>query len=123
MLRRSGKPHGFDQQIVYFFAYPFLSVLMISPIALLSYCVRFGEYPYLTRFIFFACGAADRTYEWRLKGGRIAWHSRYATRSEVPMLFLGHGLQPRQVALALLLLMVFTLSGAALHGYFELRRM
>ena len=39
------------------------------------------------------------------------------------MLFLGRGLQPRQVALALLLLMVFTLSGAALHGYVVLRRM
>lgn len=41
----------------------------------------------------------------------------------VAMLFLGHGLQPQQVALSLLLLMVFTLSGAALHGYIVLRRM
>ena len=41
----------------------------------------------------------------------------------VAMLFLGHGLQPQQVAFALLLLMVFTLSGAALHGYMMLRRM
>jgi len=41
----------------------------------------------------------------------------------VAMLFLGQGLQPRQVAVALLLLMVFTLSGAALHGYMVLRRM
>ena len=41
----------------------------------------------------------------------------------VAMLFLGQGLQPQQVALALLVLMVFTLSGAALHGYIVLRRM
>jgi uncharacterized membrane protein len=39
------------------------------------------------------------------------------------MLFLGQALKPQQVALALLLLMVFTLSGAALHGYIVLRRM
>ena len=41
----------------------------------------------------------------------------------VAMLFLGQDLQPQQVALSLLLLMVFTLSGAALHGYIVLRRM
>lgn len=41
----------------------------------------------------------------------------------VAMLILGQGLQPRQLALALLLLMVFMLSGAALHGYMVLRRM
>lgn len=41
----------------------------------------------------------------------------------VAMLFLGQGLQPKQVALALLLLMVFTLSGAALHGYLLLKRL
>ncbi len=41
----------------------------------------------------------------------------------VAMLFLGQGLQPQQVALVLLLLMVFTVSGAALHGYIVLRRM
>ena len=41
----------------------------------------------------------------------------------IAMLFLGKDLQPQQVALALLLLMIFTLSGAALHGYMVLRRM
>ena len=41
----------------------------------------------------------------------------------VAMLFLGQHLQPQQVALSLLLLMVFTLSGVALHGYIVLRRM
>ena len=41
----------------------------------------------------------------------------------VATLFLGQGLQPQQVALILLLLMIFTLSGAALHGYIVLRRM
>lgn len=41
----------------------------------------------------------------------------------VAMLILGQGLQPQQVALSLLLLMVSTLSGAALHGYIVLRRM
>ena len=41
----------------------------------------------------------------------------------VAMLFLGQGLQPQQVAMSLLVLMVFTLSGAALHGYIVLRRM
>jgi len=39
------------------------------------------------------------------------------------MLFLGQGLTPRQVVLTLLLLMIFTLSGAALHGYIVLRKM
>ena len=39
------------------------------------------------------------------------------------MLFLGQGLPPRQVALTLLLLMIFTLSGAALHGFMALRKM
>jgi hypothetical protein len=43
--------------------------------------------------------------------------------ASVAMLFLGQDLQPQQVALSLLLLMVFTLSGAALHGYIVLRRM
>ena len=41
----------------------------------------------------------------------------------VAMLFLGQGLQPWEVAISLLVLMVFTLSGAALHGYIMLRRM
>ena len=41
----------------------------------------------------------------------------------IAMLFLAQRLQPRDVALALLLLMVFSLSGAAVHGYVVLRRM
>ena len=41
----------------------------------------------------------------------------------VAMLILGRDLQPRKLAVSLLLLMVFTLSGAALHGYIVLRRM
>ena len=39
------------------------------------------------------------------------------------MLFLGQHLQPNQVGMALFVLMVFTLSCAALHGYIVLRRM
>lgn len=39
------------------------------------------------------------------------------------MLFLGQHLQPNQVGVALFVLMVFTLSGAALHGYIVLRKM
>ena len=39
------------------------------------------------------------------------------------MLVLGQGLQPRQVALTLFLLMFFSLLGAALHGYSVLRKM
>ena len=45
------------------------------------------------------------------------------TLGSVAMLFLGQRLQPMQVVLPLLLLMIFTLSGAALHGYIVLRRM
>ena len=41
----------------------------------------------------------------------------------VVLLFLGQGLQPRQVALTLFLLMCFSLLAAALHGYAVLRKM
>ena len=45
------------------------------------------------------------------------------TLGSVAMLFLGQHLQPNHVVLPLLLLMVFTLSAAALHGYIVLRKM
>ena len=45
------------------------------------------------------------------------------TLGSLAMLFLGHHLNPTHVVLPLLVLMVFTLSGAALHGYVVLRRM
>ena len=41
----------------------------------------------------------------------------------VAMLFLGQRLQPMQVIMSLLFLMIFTLSGAALHSYIALRKM
>lgn len=45
------------------------------------------------------------------------------TLGSIAMLFLGQHLNPVQVVLPLLLLMIFTLSGTALHGYIVLRRM
>ena len=45
------------------------------------------------------------------------------TLGSVAMLFLGQHLQPSQVILPLFLLMVFTLSGATLHGYIVLRKL
>ena len=45
------------------------------------------------------------------------------TLGSVAMLLLGQGLTRLQVVVPLLLLMLFTLSGAALHGYIVLRRM
>jgi uncharacterized membrane protein len=59
----------------------------------------------------------------RLSGIDLLLAGALISLGSVAMLFLGQGLQPRQVAVALLLLMVFTLSGAALHGYMVLRRM
>jgi uncharacterized membrane protein len=59
----------------------------------------------------------------RLSGIDLFIAGALISLGSVAMLFLGQGLQPQQVALALLLLMVFTLSGAALHGYIVLRRM
>jgi uncharacterized membrane protein len=59
----------------------------------------------------------------RLSGIDLLLAGALISLGSVVMLFLGQGLQPQQVALALLLLMVVTLSGAALHGYIMLRRM
>ena len=59
----------------------------------------------------------------RLSGIDLLIAGALISLGSVAMLFLGHGLQPQQVALALLLLMVFTLSGVALHGYILLRKM
>ena len=59
----------------------------------------------------------------RLSGIDLLIAGALISLGSVAMLFLGQGLQPQQVALVLLLLMVFTLSGAALHGYIVLRRM
>jgi uncharacterized membrane protein len=59
----------------------------------------------------------------RLSGIDLLLAGALISLGSVAMLFLGQGLQPQQVVLVLLLLMVFTLSGAALHGYMVLRRM
>jgi len=59
----------------------------------------------------------------RLSGIDLLIAGALISIGSVAMLFLGQGLQPQQVALVLFLLMVFTLSGAALHGYLVLRRM
>ena len=59
----------------------------------------------------------------RLSGIDLLIAGTLISLGSLAMLFLGRGLQPRQVALALLLLMIFTLSGAALHGYVVLRKM
>ena len=59
----------------------------------------------------------------RLSGIDLLIAGALLSLGSVAMLFLSHGLQPQQVALALLLLMVFTVSGAVLHGFIVLRRM
>jgi len=58
---------------------------------------------------------------WRMRfaNGRCAHNFGIS----LAMVFLAQGLQPSQIVLPLLFLMVFTLSGAALHGYLVLRRM
>jgi len=43
--------------------------------------------------------------------------------SSLMMLELAQAWQPRHVAITLLLVMVFSLTGATLHGYLVLRRM
>lgn len=45
------------------------------------------------------------------------------TLGSVTMLFMGQGLPRVQIVLPLLLLMIFTLSGAAIHAYVVLRKM
>ena len=59
----------------------------------------------------------------RVSGVDLLIAGALITLGSVAMLILGQHLQPAQVVLPLFLLMVFTLSGAALHGYFVLRRM
>jgi len=59
----------------------------------------------------------------RISGIDVLIAGTLISLGSVAMLFLGQHLQPRQVALALLLLTVFTLSGAAVHGYIALRKM
>ena len=59
----------------------------------------------------------------RMSGVDLLIAGALISLGSVAMLILGQDLQPQQVALSLLLLMVFTLSGAALHGYIVLRRM
>ena len=44
------------------------------------------------------------------------------TLGSIAMLFLGQHLQPSQVIMPLFLLMIFTLSGAAIHGYLVLSK-
>ena len=59
----------------------------------------------------------------RIQGLDLLIAGALITFGSVAMLFLGQRLQPHQVVLPLLLLMIFTLSGTALHGYIVLRRM
>ena len=59
----------------------------------------------------------------RIHGRDLLIAGSLITLGSVAMLFLGQRLQPFQAVLSLLLLMVFALSGAALHGYMVLRRM
>lgn len=59
----------------------------------------------------------------RISGLDLLIAGALITLGSVAMAFLGQRLEPLQVVLALLLLMVFTLLGAALHGYIVLRRM
>lgn len=59
----------------------------------------------------------------RVQGRDLLIAGALITIGSVAMLFLGQRLQPDQVVLPLLLLMIFTLSGAALHAYIVLRRM
>jgi uncharacterized membrane protein len=58
----------------------------------------------------------------RISGRDLLIAGALITLGSIAMLFVGQGLQPSHVALVLLLLMVFTLSGAALHGYVVLKR-
>ena len=59
----------------------------------------------------------------RIQGLDLLIAGALITLGSVVMLFLGQQLQPDQVVRPLLLLMIFTLSGAAVHTYFALRRM
>lgn len=59
----------------------------------------------------------------RISGCDLLIAGTLISLGSVAMLFLGQGLQTRQVALTLFLLTVLSLSGAALHGYVVLRRM
>lgn len=59
----------------------------------------------------------------RISGCDLLIAGTLISLGSVVMLFLGQGLQTRQVALTLFLLTVLSLSGAALHGYVVLRRM
>ena len=59
----------------------------------------------------------------RISGVDLLLAGVLITLGSVAMLFLGQHLHPNQVVIPLFLLMVFTLSGAAIHGYIVLRRM
>lgn len=59
----------------------------------------------------------------RIQGLDLLIAGALMTLGSVAMLFLGQGLSRQQVVVPLFLLMVFTLSGAAIHGYIALRRM
>jgi uncharacterized membrane protein len=59
----------------------------------------------------------------RISGMDLLIAGMLITLGSVVMLVLGQHLQPLQVVLPLFFLMIFTLSGAALHGYVVLRRM
>ena len=58
-----------------------------------------------------------------IQGRDLLMAGALITLGSVAMLFLGQGLSRLKIVLPLLILMVFTLSGAALHGYIALRRM
>lgn len=59
----------------------------------------------------------------RISGVHLLLAGVLITLGSVAMFFLGQHLQPSQVIMPLFLLMVFTLSGAAIHGYLVLRKM
>ena len=59
----------------------------------------------------------------RISGVDLLIAGALLTLGSVVMLFLGQSLHPMQVVMPLLLLMIFTQSGAALHGYLVLKRM
>ena len=59
----------------------------------------------------------------RIHGRDLLIAGALITLGSLSTLLLGQRVQPIHLVLSLLLLMIFTLSGAALHGYIVLRRM
>ena len=59
----------------------------------------------------------------RISGADLFLGGAVITISSLMMLVLAQAWQPQHVAITLLLVMVFSLTGATLHGYLVLRRM